>query len=1071
MSSTDDLIKTVEKEIEKGLNSLFSPMDDDDEYHKQRRDQNPYINAEKSSVLQSARDFHDSNIVREKPDEVVTTITQLLYLQNSNRKRNLNLNTYSNKHHSNTTAGSISNYDSRLTEIEATDVFFGVTKLFVSTNHRLLRRMVYVILKDLISLCQPSDIIIITSCLTKDMTCNDYIYRSNALRVLARIIDTSMLSAIERYIKQAILESSTGGISGSNITISRNSQTTISSPNTSFSSSTIMTKQSHQRGLVSSAALVSSLHLLLQSNENAMIVKRWINEVYEALRSSGFSGNLDMVQFHALILYYQMKKSDRLAISKFVQTFCNSTMNRMERSINKGRNYRNSVSIDDSSSNIPSLNSPLAITCLIRYTCKLLLEEVIEGRISSFTHSSSSSELCAIGYQFLKSCLRHESEMVTFEAASSICSLSTATTSDNESDNAASLEDILPALSVLQLLLSSQKPAARLGTIKLLYKLSIKYPQFISGRFNDSLEASIGDSNRLIGTLSIMTLIKTFSGSANSKGDNNIAIDRLLKHISSFISYIADEYKIMVIKSLEQLCVAFPMKSSVIISFLSKFLREDGGFSFKETIVHSIGYLIEAVPESKDLALLYLCEFIEDCEYVMLSTLILTMIGNLGPTTTSPARYVRFIYNRCILENAMIRSASILALSKIGASCPSLRSSILVLLKSCLMDDSDEVRDRVILAISVLEDAEMQCPYDPTIEDDENNNDAKHDKEENPAVFLLINKLPCSFDLLEKRLKVYKTTPGAMESIDLLCLSNLPEVEDEPIEPEISNKQEGIIDSVISRQSQKITNSADSSSAISNIPEFAAFGHVFLSSKPFPLTETETEYVVYCIKHIYDNHVILQFITQNTIEDQRLENVSVSVENDSEAYVITGELPAQSISYGSSASCFTVLERKSTSVIEACVLNCELKFSVIQVDPSTGEDEGESYEEEYPLEDTEILITDFISKAVVPDFRGSWESIGSDNEILQKFSLQESDLGSAVKAVIDCLGLQTCDGTHAIKSGARQHMLHLCGTFLGGVVIVARSQVSIAPSGSTILKIAIRSEDAQVSKLIAGCLG
>ena len=1095
------------KEVEKGIADLFKDGDEGDGYtngNKYKDGKNPYINIEKSSVLQAARDFHDSNIVRDTPDEIISTITQLLCLQNS---RSMMSGVgggggAAGQGHSYSHGQSQQGHSStQLNTTEATDIFFGVTKLFVSTNNRLLRRMVYVILKDLVSLCHPSNVIIVTSCLTKDMTSSDSIYRANALRVLARIIDTPMLSALERYIKQAILESSASASLSSStnnhgmtpLSTQQQQQQPSSSPSSVF-------KKYYQHNLVSSAALVSSLHLFLQSSENAIIIKRWVNEVFSALRSVGsYSGNdlhhqqqynHNMIQFHALILYYQMKKNDRLATSKFVQQLCTSTISTIDTKGGHGStvipakprrmngnhaNSNNGVSRHD----IPSLQSPLAITCLIRYTYKLLLEEVSEGRIHSFSQlSSSSSQLSTIGYQFLKSCLRHESEMIAFEAASSICSLSTSlpSSSMNETENnAAILQDIQPALSVLQLLLSSLKPAARLGTIKLLYKISMKYPQFVAGRFNDSLEALIGDSNRLIGTLSIMTLIKTFAGSTNQNGDNT-AIDRLLKHISSFISHIADEYKIMVIKSLEQLCISYPMKFSIIISFLSKFLRDDGGFLFKRTIVLSIESLMEAIPETKDLALLYLCEFIEDCEYVTISTQILTLLGNVGPTTTQPARYVRFIYNRCILENAMIRASSVLALTKFGASCPSLRSSILMLLRSCLMDESDETRDRVILGISILEDAEKKYPYDPStaLANDETNDEDTNEKnevEENDAAFLFMSKLPFSFDVLERRLKSYRATPGAMENKDLLSFSTLPIVEDDMVDEGETNTYDSDLVDNVAGSSKRADEMVVGPNAINSIPEFAAFGCVFISSAPVPLTETETEYVVHCVKHIFDEHIVLQFTTQNTIEDQRLENVCVSIDNNSDAFIVTGEMAAQNIGYGASSSCYTVLERNSEVPLASAVLNCELKFTVVHVDPATGEEEGESYEEEYPLEDLEIFTTDFIAKTSTQDFRRTWESVGNSNEILQKFALQEKDLVSAVNAVIDCMGMQTCDGTHAVKPSARQHMLHLSGTFLGGVTVVARSQISLAPSGSIVLKIAIRSEDAEVSRQIASCLG
>ncbi len=140
---------------------------------------------------------------------------------------------------------------------EATEVFFGVTKLFMSDDASL-RRMVYLFIKDVAETCNPDDVIIVTSSLTKDMTCDVDLYRANALRVLARIVDAAMLGAIERYVKQAVVDSS---------------------------------------GQVSSAALVSATHLFERNEESAGIVKRWISETTEATSSPN-----EMVQVSYLIL-------------------------------------------------------------------------------------------------------------------------------------------------------------------------------------------------------------------------------------------------------------------------------------------------------------------------------------------------------------------------------------------------------------------------------------------------------------------------------------------------------------------------------------------------------------------------------------------------------------------------------------------------------------------------------------------------------------------------------------------------------------------------------------------------
>lgn len=53
-----------------------------------------------------------------------------------------------------------------LTSAETTEVFFGVTKLFQSNNSNL-RRMMYLFIKEVAETCNPDDVIIVTSSLTK----------------------------------------------------------------------------------------------------------------------------------------------------------------------------------------------------------------------------------------------------------------------------------------------------------------------------------------------------------------------------------------------------------------------------------------------------------------------------------------------------------------------------------------------------------------------------------------------------------------------------------------------------------------------------------------------------------------------------------------------------------------------------------------------------------------------------------------------------------------------------------------------------------------------------------------
>lgn len=150
-----------------------------------------------------------------------------------------------------------------------------------------------------------------------------------------------------------------------------------------------------------------------------------------------------------------------------------------------------------------------------------------------------------------------------------------------------------------------------------------------------------------------------------------------MKQIMSFMSEIADEYRITVVQAVHELCVRYPSKHRLLFSYLADALREEGGYEFKKAILDSMMELIDRVrcsasalckvraicltnscrqiPEAKTEGLFQLCEFIEDCEYTQLSTRVLHLLGDAGPTTSQPGSFIRFIYNRVILENAAVR--------------------------------------------------------------------------------------------------------------------------------------------------------------------------------------------------------------------------------------------------------------------------------------------------------------------------------------------------------------------------------------------------------------------------------
>lgn len=97
------------------------------------------------------------------------------------------------------------------------------------------------------------------------------------------------------------------------------------------------------------------------------------------------------------------------------------------------------------------------------------------------------------------------------------------------------------------------------------------------------------------------------------------------------------------------------------------------------------------------------------------------------------------------------------------------------------------------------------------------------------------------------------------------------------------------------------------------IPEFADFGSLFKStSKPVELTESETEYVVHCIKHTFNKHIVFQFNVTNTLNDQLLENVVMVMQPEVAdcGLVKVAEVPVAKLEYNVPGTIYVAFEKE-----------------------------------------------------------------------------------------------------------------------------------------------------------------
>ena len=378
---------------------------------------------------------------------------------------------------------------------------------------------------------------------------------------------------------------------------------------------------------------------------------------------------------------------------------------------------------------------------------------------------------------------------------------------------------------------------------------------------------------------------------------------------------ISDEFKIIIIDAVRSLCLKFPAKQQLMLSFLSSVLRDEGGYEYKRAIVEAIFDVIYHIPDSKEEALSHLCEFIEDCEFNKLAVRIIHLIGSQGPSTRQPSIYIRYIYNRVILESATVRAAAVCSLAKFAIKCPDLKERIIVLLQRCLDDVDDEVRDRAAMYLKIVVNQDLSRVF---IDDD--------------SVY--------SWNQLETQIQNYIKSESKSESFDISRIQVVSKIQErcEVMRQKIMQQE------IIHDEKPIVKVEPQETIDLLKIPQFQSFGAIFKTSPILELTEKETEYVVTCQKHVFKNNIVFQFNVKNTLQECQLESVSVKMTSDSDS-IQASTLLIQKLMFGVPASCFSVWQGNE---INGTFTN-SLKFIVKEVDVSTGEMDEQGYDDEYAV--------------------------------------------------------------------------------------------------------------------------
>jgi coatomer subunit gamma len=200
---------------------------------------------------------------------------------------------------------------------------------------------------------------------------------------------------------------------------------------------------------------------------------------------------------------------------------------------------------------------------------------------------------------------------------------------------------------------------------------------------------------------------------------------------------------------------------------------------------------------------------------------------------------------------------------------------------------------------------------------------------------------------------------------------------------------------------------------------------VLKSSPVIELTEAETEYVVSVVKHIFKEHIVLQYEVKNTIPSTVLENVSVvatPAEEDEleevfiiQAETLTGDEP------GKVYVAFRKVNGEGSLPVSS--ISNILKFTTKEIDPTTNEPEEGGYEDEYEIAEFDLAGSDYVIPAFASNFNHLWEQVGaSGDEASETLQL------SGVKSIAGMLHLPWPSSPSACENA---NIDHRCNRAIG----------------------------------------
>jgi len=263
------------------------------------------------------------------------------------------------------------------------------------------------------------------------------------------------------------------------------------------------------------------------------------------------------------------------------------------------------------------------------------------------------------------------------------------------------------------------------------------------------------------------------------------------------------------------------------------------------------------------------------------------------------------------------------------------------------------------------------------------------------------------------------------------------------------------------------------------VPGLSGLGELLNSSSPLDLSESDgnvsAAYHVTLIKHLFPRHIVLMYTIVNTLSEQVLRNLSMEIgAEEDNGFVVDTVIPAKEAAYNEPTDVYAVISRPPiTSKIPTCTLWNNLLFKAHEVDQKTNQVDDEGFPDEFPLDDVEITVSDYMIKNFLPNFTAIWTQTDNDPQSVTTFSLSTvNSIKDGVTEMIRVLGMAPCENSEQVGEASRsKHVLYLSGNFVeGNSPVIARVRMRYSPQQGAGMELTVRSPNTSLANTLANIM-